>query len=105
MCLVAKKEIHWLQTAVPKYFSGADFEIEILPAEGEEDILGVRVYSSLSMPAFHERKHALCKAMEKAGYKSLYETISIFQRNPHVGSSVKKGEKYEFIIQKKARSS
>jgi hypothetical protein len=72
--------ISWLQVAIPKFFFGADFEIEILPAEEEEDILGVRVYGSLSTSVFRERRHALCKAMKEAGHRRLYEVISIFQR-------------------------
>jgi len=72
--------INWLQTAIPMFFLGADFEIELLSAEEEEDILGVRVYGSLSTSVFRERRHALCKAMKEAGHRRLYEVISIFQR-------------------------
>jgi len=72
--------INWLQIAIPRFFFGADFEIEILPAEEEGDILGVRVYGSLPTSVFHKRRHALCKAMKEAGYRRLYDVISIFQR-------------------------
>jgi len=72
--------INWLQTAIPTFFPGADFEIEIIPGEEEEDILGVRVYGSLSTPVFREIRHALCKAMKQAGHRKLYEVVSIFQR-------------------------
>ncbi|MBW2130397.1 MAG: hypothetical protein JRH13_13645 [Deltaproteobacteria bacterium] len=55
--------INWLQTAIPMFFFGADFEIELLPSEEEdEELLAVRIYGSLSASRFRELRHAMCKA-------------------------------------------
>lgn len=79
--LSLREGVDWLQVAIPYFFSGADFEIELLPAEEEkENMLAVRVYGSLSASEFRERRHAMCKALREAGHKRLYEVISIFQR-------------------------
>jgi len=68
--------INWLQVAVPTFFFGADFEIELLPAEEDEEILAVRVYGSLPTSSFREQRHALCKAMKEAGHRRLYEGLT-----------------------------
>ena len=76
-----REGVNWLRRAVPKYFPAADFEIDLLPAEeGEENMLALRVYSSLSASEFREKRHLVCKAMLDADYKNLYNVISIFQR-------------------------
>jgi hypothetical protein len=64
-----------------RFFPGADFEIELLPAEdGEENMLALRIYGSLSASEFRERRHAMCRAMIEADHRRLYEIISMFQR-------------------------
>ena len=80
-----REGVDWLQIAIPYFFPGADFEIELLPAEddGEENMLAVRVYGSLSASEFRRRRHAMCKALIEAGHRRLYEIISIFQRRFH----------------------
>jgi len=75
--------VSWLLVTVPEYFNGADFEIELIDAEEDEEILAVRVYGTLSASEFSERRHLLCKAMKEAGHRRLYEIISIFQRRTH----------------------
>ena len=73
--------INWLQTAIKDFFPDADYEIEILASEdGEENMLALRVYGSLSASEFREQRHAICKAMISAGHKNIFEVISIFQR-------------------------
>lgn len=76
-----QQSIAWLFTAVSNFFPGADYEIELLPGENEEEnLLALRVYGSLSTSVFRERRHALCKSMIESGHSNLYEVISIFQR-------------------------
>ena len=77
-----QEEVRWLRQAAPEFFSGAEFEIEPLPAEdGEESLLALRVYGSFPAAEFRERAHRLCTAMIEAGQRSLYEAVSIFQRS------------------------
>ncbi|MBW2020709.1 MAG: hypothetical protein JRI58_08650 [Deltaproteobacteria bacterium] len=78
--LSLREGVSWLQVAIPVFFSGADFEIELFSTEEDEEILAVRVYGSLSASAFRERRHALYKAMKDAGHGELYEVVSVFQR-------------------------
>jgi len=79
-----REDVAWLKIATPDFFPGADFEIELLPAEdGEENMLALRIYGSLSAYEFRERRHAMCRAMTEADHRRLYETISIFQRRTH----------------------
>jgi hypothetical protein len=76
-----REGVAWLKIATPDFFPGADFEIELLPAEdGEENMLALRIYGSLSVSEFRERRHAMCRAMIEADHRRLYEIISIFQR-------------------------
>jgi hypothetical protein len=76
-----REGVAWLKIATPYFFPGTDFEIELLPAEdGEENMLALRIYGSLSVSEFRERRHAMCKAMTEADHRRLYEIISIFQR-------------------------
>jgi hypothetical protein len=73
--------VAWLQTVTPCLFDGADFEIELLPAEdGEERLLALKVYAAFNPPEFRRRRHRVCEAMLAADHRSLYEVISIFQR-------------------------
>ena len=73
--------IAWLQEALSDFFPGMDFEIAVLPAEdGEESMLALRIYGSLSALEFRERRHAMCEVMRAAGHNNLYGIISIFQR-------------------------
>lgn len=77
--------IGWLQTAIPDFFPGSDFEIELLPADEEdENLLALRVYCSLSNSVFREKRHAICKAMLDAGHENLFRVISIFQRRMRI---------------------
>lgn len=76
-----RKGVAWLKIATPDFFPGTDFEIELLPAEdGEENMLALRIYGSLSASEFRERRHTMCRAMIEADHRRLYEIISIFQR-------------------------
>lgn len=76
-----REGVAWLKIATPDFFPGTDFEIELLPAEvGEENMLALRMYGSLSASEFRERRHAMCGAMIEADHRRLYEIISIFQR-------------------------
>jgi len=73
--------VAWLRTATPHFFSGADFEVDLLPAEeGEDNLLGLRVFGAFDSSEFRERRHGLCKAMLAAGHRTLYDVISVFQR-------------------------
>lgn len=77
-------EMLWLQTVVSDFFPGTDFEIELLPAEDEEEaLIALRVYGSLSTSDFRKRRHGICQAMIEAGHERLFEVISIFQRRMH----------------------
>jgi len=77
-------DMGWLQTAVSCFFPGTDFELELLPAdEEEENLLALRVYCSLSSSDFRKKRHAICKAMLEAGHENLFRVISIFQRRMH----------------------
>jgi hypothetical protein len=81
-----REGIAWLHTAVPSFFPCADFEISVLPAEdGEDRMLALKIYDALPVAGFHEKRHAICKAMLKAGHKHLYDVISIFQRRVSAG--------------------
>jgi hypothetical protein len=78
--------VTWLQTAAPKFFPGANFEIDILPSEDDEsNLIALRVYSSFPVREFRKRRHLICEAMLEAGYKHLYEMIIIFQRRVRGG--------------------
>ncbi len=73
--------VAWVQAAMPRFFDGADFEIELLPADDEEDnLLGLKVYGWFNSSEFRKRRHAMCEAMLLADHRSFYEVISIFQR-------------------------
>jgi len=73
--------VAWLQIATPQFFRCADFEIDLLPAEDNEDnLLGLKVYSNFTALEFRERRHGICEAMLEARHKDLHRIISIFQR-------------------------
>ena len=73
--------VAWLQATTPRFFDGADFEIELLPADDEEDnLLSLKVYGWFNSSEFRKRRHGMCEAMLLADHRSLYEVISIFQR-------------------------
>lgn len=73
--------IFWLRSAAPFFFEGADFEVELLPAEdGEDNMLALRVYSAYGAKDFRERRHLICEAMQDACHTPLYDVISVFQR-------------------------
>jgi hypothetical protein len=76
------ESLRWLKTAVPQFFVGADFEIDLLQAQedDEDDMISLRVYAAFEMSEFRENRHRICRAMLDAGHKSLSEVISIFQR-------------------------
>lgn len=77
-------EISWLQTVIFDFFPDTDFEIELLPAEDEEEtLLALRIYGSLSTSDFRNKRHAICQDMIKAGHEKLFKVISIFQRRMH----------------------
>lgn len=76
--------VNWLWKVAPGFFYGADFDLEVLSGEDEEDtVLALKVYGSLSASEFSNQNHALCDAMRETGYNTLYEVISIFQRRIH----------------------
>lgn len=73
--------VMWLQTTTPQFFKSADFEIDLLPTEDDEDnLLGLKVYSTFTASEFRERRHGICEVMLEAGHKDLHRIISIFQR-------------------------
>jgi hypothetical protein len=73
--------VAWLQAVTPRFFDGADFEIELLPAEdGEESLLALKVYGAFDPSEFRRRRHRICEAMLAADHRGLHEVISIFQR-------------------------
>jgi len=73
--------VAWLQVVAPHVFDGADFDIELLPAEdSEERLLALKVYGAFSPSEFRKRRHRICDAMLAADHKGLYAVISIFQR-------------------------
>lgn len=73
--------VAWLQMAASHYFDGADFAIELLPAEeAEESLLALKVFGAFDPPSFRQRRRAMCEEMLRAGHKALYEIISVFQR-------------------------
>jgi len=73
--------VAWLLSAASNFFPKADFEIDLIPEENEEEsMLALRIYGSLSASEFRKLRHDLCKAMVEAGHRKLYEIIGIFQR-------------------------
>ncbi len=73
--------VAWLQTVTPRFFGGADFEIDLLPAEdGEGNLLALKVYGAFNSSEFRKRRHRICEEMLAAKHRGLYEVISIFQR-------------------------
>jgi hypothetical protein len=73
--------VAWLQTATPRFFDAANFEIDILRADHKEDtMLALKVYSWVNAREFRERRHRICRAMLDAGHRGLYQALSIFQR-------------------------
>jgi len=73
--------IQWLKIVAPNFFPGANFKIELLPAEEDNSsIVSLKVYGSFTIDEFREKRHRLGQAMLSANYKELYEMISIFQR-------------------------
>lgn len=73
--------VMWLQSATPGFFSGATFEIEVLPMqEDDSPLLALRIFSSFDAIEFRGRRHQLCESMLQDGHKNLYDVISVFQR-------------------------
>jgi len=76
-----QSSITWLMMVASHFFPGANFEIDLLPDEDEENpILALRVYSSFDSNEFRERRHKICQAMLSARHNRLYDVLSIFQR-------------------------
>lgn len=75
------ESVMWLQSATPGFFSGATFEIEVLPMqEDDSPLLALRIFSSFDTSEFRKRRHQLCESMLREGHKNLYDVISVFQR-------------------------
>ena len=78
------ESVAWLQTATPRFFGGANFEIDLLPAvDGEDNLLALNVYGAFDAAQFRDRRHRICGAMLEAGHNGLHEVISISQRRTH----------------------
>lgn len=73
--------ITWLQKSMNRFFPDYEYEIELMPRDIEEDnMIGLRIFGSLSSTEFRDRRHKICEEMLKADHKDLYDIIGIFQR-------------------------
>jgi hypothetical protein len=71
----------WLQSAAPRFFPAADFGVSVVSAENDEErLLALCIYDCLNPVEFRQRRHALCRAMQEMGHRTLYRLTSIFQR-------------------------
>lgn len=72
--------VAWLMACAPKVFNEAsDIEIEVLPGEGTDKLLALKVYGDYTVAEFRLRRHALYADLHY-GYDRLYNHLSIFQR-------------------------
>ena len=75
-----QSSLSWLQDAIPRFFSTNNFEIETCIPENGEDVILVRVYSSLLSSEFRKQRRELFKEMKNEGYDYLNIIICVYQK-------------------------